>query len=108
MNLKKVTAIIRCEALEKVEKKLQDIGVRGVSITKVKGYGEYANTYTKDWLVTHAKIEIFTETSEADAIAAAIIETAHTGVSGDGMVAIQSVDKLLRIRTKGDASADEI
>jgi len=100
MNLKKVNAIFRCDVLEKVEKKLQDIGVRGVSITKVKGYGEYANTYTDDWLVTHCRIEIFTEESKAEVIAQAIIDTAHTGVTGDGMVAILPVERLFRIRTK--------
>ncbi len=108
MNLKKVNAIIRCEALEKVERKLQDMGVRGVTVSQVKGFGEYANTYTRNWLVTHARIEIFTEEIQADAIAEAIIEAAHTGVSGDGMVAILPVDKLLRIRTKRNACADEL
>ena len=39
----KVTAIIRCEVLEKVEQRLQELGVSGISVTRVKGYGDYAN-----------------------------------------------------------------
>ncbi len=107
MKLRKINAIIRCEVLEQVERKLQDMGVQGVTVSQVKGFGEYANTYTKDWLVTHARIEIFTDEAQADAIAEAILETAHTGVSGDGIVAILPVEKLLRIRTKCDDSARE-
>ncbi len=74
MNFRKVTAILRCESCEKVEQKLQELGVHGLSISKVKGYGEYANLYSNDWLVTHARIEIFTEASKAEEIAEAIME----------------------------------
>ena len=107
MNMKKINAIIRCEALEEVERRLQDMGVQGMTVSQVKGFGEYANTYTRDWLVTHARIEIFTDEAQADTIAEAIMETAHTGVSGDGIVAILPVDKLLRIRTRSDDSTKE-
>ncbi len=60
MELRKVTAVIRGEALEKVERQLQEMGVEGISVTRVKRYGESANFSTNDWLVSHARIEIFT------------------------------------------------
>ncbi len=108
MNYRKVTAIIRRDVLEKVEQKLQEMGVRGISVTKVKGYGEYANFYSRDWMVNHARIEIFTTESQADAIAQAIMERAHLGLEGDGIVAVLPVEKLYRIRTRSEATIDEV
>lgn len=99
MSFKKVTAIFRCDSCEKVERELQEIGVHGFSISKVKGYGEYANLYSDDWLVTHARIEIFTEESKADEIVKTIMEAAHVGMEGDGIVAVLPVEKLYRIRS---------
>jgi len=100
MGLRKVVAIIRNEALEKVEARLVDLRVKGISVSKVKGFGEYANFFKPDWMVTHARLEIFTEGKMADQIANAIMEVAHTGMAGDGIVAVLPVLKLFRIRTK--------
>ena len=106
MSYKKVTAIIRNDVLEKVERALQAIGVNGISVTKVKGYGEYANFYSKDWMVSHSRIEIFTLESKADTIARAIMEAAYVGLEGDGIVAVLPVEKLYRIRTQSEVTAD--
>lgn len=108
MNYRKVTAIIQSDVLEKVERKLQAIGVTGISITKVKGYGEYANFYSKDWMVSHVRFEIFTHETKADAIAQAIIEAAHVGLEGDGIVAVLPVEKLYRIRTQSEVVIDDL
>lgn len=108
MSFKKVTAIFRCDSCEKVEQELQEIGVHGFSISKVKGYGEYADLYSKDWLVTHARIEIFTEESKTDKIVETIMEAAHIGMEGDGIIAVLPVEKLYRIRTRSEVTAGEI
>jgi len=104
MSCQKVTAIIRSNLLEKVEHKLQEMSVRGLSVTKVKSYGEYANFYSKDWMVNNARIEIFIDEARANAI----MEAAHVGVEGDGIVAVLPVDKLYRIRTRSEATVDEV
>ncbi|NOZ51995.1 MAG: P-II family nitrogen regulator [Gammaproteobacteria bacterium] len=108
MNYRKITAIIRRSVLEKVEQKLQQLGIRGINVTKVKGYGEYADFYSKDWMVSHARIEIFTNETKVDAIAQAIMDTAHVGLEGDGIVAVMPVEKIYRIRTRSEAKIDEI
>lgn len=108
MELRKVTAIIRSSSLQQVEERLQVMNVRGMSVSNVKGYGEYANFFTHDWQVTHSRIEIFTEKSNAEKIARAIMETAHSGKSGDGFIAILPVEKLFCIRTGAEAIRDEI
>ncbi len=108
MDFRKVTAIVRCESCEKVEQKLQTLGVHGFSISKVRGYGEYADLYSNDWMVTHARIEIFTEASKAEEIAEAIMEAAHVGLEGDGIIAVLPVEKLFRIRTRSEFKPGEV
>jgi len=108
MEFNIVIAIVRLEALEKVEARMQEIGVRGISVTKVKGYGEYKNFYSKDWMVSSARIEIFAGKARARDIAAAIMEVAHSGLSGDGIVAIMPVETVFRIRTRHTAAADHL
>ena len=100
MDFCKVMAIIRPEKLEAVEGALKALNVPGISVSKVKGFGEYANFYTSDWLCTHTRIEIFTEQERGEEIATAIMEAAHTGVEGDGMVAIMPVQSVFHIRMK--------
>lgn len=108
MELRKIVAIIRSSELEKVEERLKNMGVKGITVSRVKGYGEYANFYKADWMVPNSKIEIFTEQSRVDEIVAAILDAAHAGIAGDGIVAVVPVEKLYRIRTKAEITADEI
>lgn len=100
MKFRKVTAIIRPERLEAVEECLKKLVVPGISVTKVKGYGERANFFKPDWLCQHVRIEVFIDVAQADEIAAAIMDAAHTGVEGDGIVAVLPVDSVYHIRTK--------
>lgn len=104
--MRKIIAIIRNEALEKVEGRLVDMRVKGISVTSVKGYGEFANFFNPDWLVTHSRLEIFAEQSRIEEIAAAIMDAAHTGMEGDGILAIIPVEKLYRIRTKSEITRE--
>ena len=108
MELRKVIAIVRNQSLENLEGRLVDMRIKGFSVSKVKGYGEYANFFNPDWMVTHTRIEIFTKLSRVDEIVAAIMEVAHTGTEGDGIVAVLPVEKLYRIRTRSEASPDSM
>jgi len=108
MELKKIIAIIRSGLLKDVEKRLKKVGVSGLTVTRVKGYGEDKAIWAKDWLGEHARIEIFADKTKADAIAAAIMEVAHTGEHGDGIICILPVEKIFRIRTKSEVKPDEI
>lgn len=94
----KVSAIIRSSSLEAVEDELFRTNVRGITVTPVKGYGDYKNFFAADWMKPFVKIEIFTERGQA--VANAIVEAAHTGQSGDGVVAIEPVEDLIRIRER--------
>lgn len=102
MEYKKINAIIRKGALKEVENQLKKIGVKGISVSTIKGYGEYANFFRHNLYVEHARIEIFTGKDKAMKIASTIIEVSHTGRKGDGIVAILPVEKLYHIRTKSE------
>ncbi len=107
MNIKLITAIFPRDRLEAVEKKLQVIGVERIDVSKVKGYGEYRNYYARDWMVDEVKLDIFTRTDEVDSITTAIMDGAHTGEPGDGIVAVIPIEKFLLIRTRSEATPDE-
>lgn len=102
MEFRKVIAIIRPDYLEKVEHALQALAVPGVSVSKIKGYGEYMDFYEPDWMSSHVRLEIFTPQEQARAIVEAIIDAAHTGLPGDGIVAVQPVETLFRIESPPD------
>ncbi len=99
MEYRKITAIVRLELVELLEDKLKAIGVHGMSVTKVEGFGEYADLYSTSWHSSHMRVEIFADSSTTDDIVTAIMEVAHTGVVGDGIVAVLPVEKLFNIRT---------
>ncbi|MDZ4200398.1 MAG: P-II family nitrogen regulator [Kiritimatiellia bacterium] len=106
MEWKKVVAIIRGNKLQEVEERLKDLRVDGISVTRGTGYGEYANLFSRDWRVTHARLEIYCEASRADIIVQAIMDAAHTGSAGDGIVVLIPVEKLYRIRSKTEATEE--
>jgi len=100
MSFKKITAIIRTSVLSAVEDALKELGVPGVNVSQIKGYGEYSDFYAKDWMVTSSRVEVFIDTECAESVAQAIMDAAHTGLEGDGIVAITPVEKIYHIRTK--------
>jgi nitrogen regulatory protein PII len=105
MELSLVVAILRIRALDATERKLSEIGVRGITVIKARGFGEHAlhhdilgHVLTKD----QAKLEIYVASDQAERVAASIIEVAHTGSSGDGIVAILPVQRVFSVRTRTD------
>jgi nitrogen regulatory protein P-II 1 len=106
-ELRKVNDILRSRLLEDVEERLKKIGIKGLTATRVKGYGENKSIGSQDWLGTHARIEIFTEKSTAEKIATLFMEVAPTGGPGDGILCIFPIEKVLRIRTKSEGRPEE-
>lgn len=106
MDFCKVTAIVRPECLEKVEQALKESGVPGVSVTKVKGYGEYSDFYAPDWMCSYVRVEVFIGRHRAEKIAEAIMDAAHTGMMGDGIVAVLPVESVYHIRSREKCQND--
>ena len=104
--MKKIDAIIKPFKLEDVKEALATIGVEGLTVTEVKGFGRQkghteiyrGSEYTVDFL-PKIKLEIVLEEDQADAAVEAIIKSAKTDKIGDGKVFISSIDRVVRIRT---------
>jgi nitrogen regulatory protein P-II 1 len=107
MDARLIIAIIRHDKLEGVEKRLRDLGVERIDVSKVKGYGEYRNFFTQDWMGDEVRLELYTKKEKVDAIAAAIMDGAHTGSPGDGVIAVVPVEKLFVIRTRAEATPEQ-
>jgi nitrogen regulatory protein P-II 1 len=99
MKFNYVIAIVRPDAVESLKVRLRSLGVGGLTLTKVKGYGEYKNFYTADWLSDHTRVEIFVEHSKVDALVDALVEVTDSDIPGAGVVAVMPVDRFLHLRT---------
>ncbi len=104
--MKKVEAIIKPFKLEEVKDALGDVGIEGMTVSEVKGFGRQkghteiyrGSEYTVDFL-PKIKIEMVLPDSSVDAAIAAIIKSAKTGKIGDGKIFVSPVDQAIRIRT---------
>ncbi len=111
-TMKKIEAIIKPFKLEEVKEALADVGVQGMTVTEVKGFGRQkghteiyrGSEYTVDFL-PKVKIEIVVDDGQAGAVAEAIVKSANTGKIGDGKVFISTVEEAIRIRTGETGSA---
>lgn len=107
MDIKLIVAIIRCDKIEEVEAQLRKVGVERINISKVKGYGEYHDFFSRNWMVEEVRVEIFTRNHAVDKIVQAIMDGAHTGSPGDGVVSVVPVEKFFLIRTRAEATPEE-
>lgn len=106
MSFKYVVAIIRSEFAVSLEAKLLSLGIGGITLSKVKGFGEYRNFFSRDWLTEHTKVEIFVEDAKVDALLDVLQELANTGALGAGIVAVVPVYKFLHLRSGTEVLPD--
>jgi len=104
--MKKIEAIVRPHLLEAVKNALQEVGVVGMTISEVKGYGRqkgHSETYRgseyKVELVPKVKIEVALPEQLVESAMDAVLKTAKTGKFGDGKVFVTSLEDVVRIRT---------
>ncbi|MBI5718721.1 MAG: P-II family nitrogen regulator [Burkholderiales bacterium] len=98
MAFKYVIAILRPEAVPALEAKLTRIGVGGITLTRVKGFGNYKNFFSGDWLTEHAKAELFVDESHLGALLGLLREAAGSDVPGTGVVAVMPVEDFFHLR----------
>jgi nitrogen regulatory protein P-II 1 len=98
MEFRKIIAIMHVNSLEAVEAALKHAGVVEVAITRVKGYGDYKNFYSPEWVSEQARVEVFVPREQAASVVEAICTAAYAGLVTDGMVAVLPVETLVRIR----------
>ena len=111
--MKLITAIIKPFKLDEVRQAVADIGIQGVTVTEVQGYGRQGHTehyrgaeYSVDFL-PKAKIELAVDDSIAEQVLEAVCNVARTGNTGDGKVWVLELEQALRVRT-GETGPDAI
>lgn len=107
MEYQTIVAVVRRNALPAVEARLVREQAPGITVSPVKGYGEYANYFCKDMLVPHVRIEILAGVETINRLVAAIAEAAHTGMKGDGFIGVLPVQRVVRIRTGRPPESDQ-
>lgn len=112
--MKLVVAIVKPFKLDAVREALTGLGIQGLTVTEVKGYGrqkghteiyrgaEYAVSF-----LPKVKIEVAVDTDLVDQTVEAIVDAAKTGQIGDGKIFIQNIEKAVRIRT-GETDTDAL
>ena len=111
--MKKIEAIIKPFKLEEVKDALSEVGIEGMTVTEVKGFGRQkghteiyrGSEYTVDFL-PKIKLELVISDAQVPSAVAAIIKAAKTGKIGDGKIFVSPVEEAVRIRTeeKGEAA----
>ncbi|MFT5690688.1 MAG: nitrogen regulatory protein P-II 2 [Oceanicoccus sp.] len=104
--MKLVTAVVKPFKLDDVREALSEVGVQGITVTEVKGFGRQKGhtelyrgaEYVVDFL-PKVKVEIAVADSNVDQVIEAITTAANTGKIGDGKIFISSLDQVVRIRT---------
>jgi len=112
--MKQVTAIIKPFKLDEVREALAEIGVNGLTVTEVKGFGRQKGhtelyrgaEYVVDFL-PKIRIDVVIAATLMDVVIEAIIKAAHTGKIGDGKIFVTPVEQAIRIRT-GETGRDAL
>lgn len=112
--MKMITAIIKPFKLDDVRQALADVGIQGITVTEVKGFGRQRGhtelyrgaEYVVDFL-PKAKLELAVDDALAERAIETITETARTGKIGDGKIFVTTLDEAIRIRT-GETGSEAV
>ena len=112
--MKKIEAIIKPFKLDEVKDKLNELGIQGITVTEVKGFGRQKGhtelyrgaEYVVDFL-PKIKMEIVIADTQAEDVVNAIVKAAQTGRIGDGKIFITNIEEAVRIRT-GERGEDAV
>jgi nitrogen regulatory protein P-II 1 len=112
--MKLVTAIVKPFKLEDVKEAITDLGLSGITVTEVRGFGRQRGQtemyrgaeYTIEF-IPKVRVEVLTDDADAQRVAEAIVQGARTGSIGDGKVWVTAVEAVYRVRT-GEMGSDAL
>lgn len=104
--MKLITAIVQPETATSVQEVLEALGVEGMTLAEVQGYGRQKGhtevyrgvRHTVD-LITKSRLDVLVEDAQAEAVVEAVVHAAHTGTVGDGKVWVTPIETAVRVRT---------
>lgn len=112
--MKLVTAIVKPHRVEDIKEALDELGVQGLTLTEVRGYGRqrghtevYRGAEYRIEFVPKARLEILVDETRVDELIDILVKHARTGQVGDGKVFVTPVERIVRIRT-GEENTDAI
>jgi len=112
--MKKIEAVVKPFKLEDVKNALAEIGIKGMTVSEVKGYGRqkghnelYCGSENEVDFLPKIKIEMIVNNSCVDQIMDTIVEAAKTGKIGDGKIFVSDIEQIIRIRT-GEMDSEAI
>ena len=113
--MKKIEAIIKPFKLSKVKDSLHELGISGMTVIDVKGFGRQrgstggidSNENYDDEFLVKMKLEVIVDDKDAEKVADCIKKTAYSGKIGDGKIFIYNIDQVIRIRT-GEKDSDAV
>jgi nitrogen regulatory protein P-II 1 len=112
--MKKIEAVIKPFKLEDVKDALAEMGITGMTVSEVKGYGRQKGhselyrgaEYVVDFL-PKVKMEMVVDDDQVDSVVETVVEAARTGKIGDGKIFVSDIDKIVRIRT-GETDSEAV
>ena len=104
MTIKRITAIVPLHMLDPLEKHLRECGVPGVTVEHVTGYGEHPNYFRRDLMQDNVRVVLYAESNDVETIVAAVIRCANQSGTQAGVLAVDSIDRLVHLPSGDDVS----
>jgi nitrogen regulatory protein P-II 1 len=108
MNVKRISIIVPVECFDKLETCLRGTGVHGLTVTHVRGFGEHANFYQRDLLVDNIRVDIYTGEDKAEGIIDSVINFQADDFTHTGLLAVESVERLVNLRTGEEVAVSNL
>ena len=108
MSIKRITAIVPTELLPNLEKCLRATGVPGMTINDVRGFGEHVNYFSRDLLVSNARVEIYIGNARCQEVIDVIKSFAKETHATAGILTVESIDRLVNLNTGKDVRGADL
>lgn len=105
MSTKRITAIVPSDILDSLETHLRACGVPGVTVERVQGYGEHPNYFRRDLMKDNVRVLLYADEESVEKIVKAITTCARKCGSRSGIVAVESVDRLVSLGNNHDVAS---
>jgi nitrogen regulatory protein P-II 1 len=108
MEIKRITAIVPQELIDSCERCLRKCGVPGMTIEKVRGFGEHANYFSSDLLMSNVQVVVYVSEQKAATVVDALKSFARNEHTPAGILAIESIERLVNLNTGEDVKPEQL